>query len=1002
MSQNQSKKTGAVLVVGGGISGMQSALDLAETGYKVYLVEQKPAIGGTMAMLDKTFPTNDCAMCTMSPKLVDTGRHLNVEIITNAEVLGLEGEPGNFKARVLKRARCVIEDKCIACGACAEECPIEVPSEFDGGLGMRKAIYKMYAQATPNAYAVDKENCIECGACEDACEAGAIDHDMEDEELVLEVGSVILSPGFEPIDPTPYGELGWGIYQNVLTSVQFERMLSASGPFQGHVSRPSDQKEPKRIAFVQCVGSRDVNRGKDYCSAVCCMYATKQAIIAKEHIDGLDATIFYMDIRAYGKDFEKYYDRARLQNGVRYEKSMISSVKELQQSKNLLIRYRTADGELKEEEFDMLILSVGLKPSSTAKELAEAVGVELDEDGFCRCEEFNPSGTTRPGVYAGGAFVAPKDIPETVGDASCAAAQAARILSEARGSLAQVQEFPPEKDVLNEDPRVGAFICNCGINIGSVVKVPEVVEYAKSLPGVVHAEEFLFTCSQDNIDRIKERIKEHKLNRVMVASCTPRTHAPLFMSSIREAGLNPYLYEQANIREHASWVHRDNPEAATEKAKDLVRMAVAKVKLAKPVHTSSVDLNRKALVVGGGLSGLTAALNLANQGFGVYVVERKPELGGNAHHVKYTIDGSNPQQLIKDLSAQANEHPLVEVFTGAEISEVAGYLGNYKTTINIGGESKVVEHGAVIIATGAQEAKPNEYLYGENEAVLTQRELEDKLANGGLSGVNNVVMIQCVGSRQEGRPYCSRICCTHAIKNALKIKKDNPDTNVVILYRDIRTYGLKERYYRQAREQGVVFVRYELEEKPQVSAVGDKITVSVTDPVLKQRLELNADLLVLSTGIVPESGSEELSQIFKVPLNADGFYSEAHMKLRPVDFAADGLYLCGLAHSPKLIGESLAQANAAAIRAVTLLSKDRLESLGIVATVNEKWCKGCGLCVSICPYDARVMDESKGVAGVREVLCQGCGACVAACPSGASQQNGFEKEQIIAMVDAAL
>lgn len=1000
--------TGAVMVVGGGISGMQSALDLAEAGYKVYLVEQKPAIGGTMAMLDKTFPTNDCAMCTMSPKLVDVGRHLNVDIITNAEVLGVEGEPGNFKARVLKRARYVDEDKCIACGRCAEECPVKVPSEFDGGLGTRKAIYKMYAQATPNAYAIDKTKCLKfknpkaCGKCLKVCEANAINHNMEDEELELEVGSIILSPGFEPIDPTPYGEYGWGIYDNVITSVQFERMLAASGPYQGHVVRPSDHKEPKKIAFIQCVGSRDVHRGKSYCSAVCCMYATKEAIIAKEHVNGLEATIFYMDVRAYGKDFEKYYDRARQQYGVRYVRSMISSVKELQQSKNLLIRYLTPEGEYKEEEFDLLVLSVGLKPSSTAKKLAEAVGVELDEDGFCRCDEFNPCSTTKPGIFAGGAFVAPKDIPETVGDASSAAAQAARVLAEARGTLAQVKEYPPEKDVSGEEPRVGAFICNCGINIGSVVNVPDVVEYAKEIPGVVHAEEFLFTCSQDNIDRIKQRIKEHNLNRVVVASCTPRTHAPLFMASIREAGLNPYLYEQANIREHASWVHQDNPEAATEKAKDLVRMAVEKVKLAKPVHTSTFEINRKALVIGGGPSGMTAALNLAGQGFSVYLVEKELQLGGNARLLKHTIDGSNPQKLVENLSGQVNEHPLVEVLTGTEIIEVSGYLGNYKTTVKTESETKVLEHGVVIVASGAEEAKPNEYLYGEHDGVLTQRELEARLEDGMLDGVKNVVMIQCVGSRQEGRPYCSRICCTHAIKNALTIKKKNPDVNVFILYRDIRTYGMKEKYYRQARERGVIFIRYELEEKPEVNAVGDTLEVKVNDPVLNRQLVLDADLLVLSTGIVPRKDSEKLSRMYKLPLNADGFYNEAHMKLRPVDFAADGLYLCGLAHSPKLINESLAQANASAIRAVTLLAKDRLESLGIVATVNEKWCKGCGLCVNICPYGARVIDENRNVAVVREVLCQGCGACVAACPSNASQQNGFEKQQILTMIDAAI
>lgn len=1001
------KKIGAVLVVGGGISGMQSALDLAESGYRVYLVEKKPAIGGTMARLDKTFPTNDCAMCTMSPKLVDVGRHLNIEIITGAELVGLEGEAGNFKATVLQKARCVDIEKCIGCGACAEKCPVKVVDDFDGGLRKRKAIYKLYAQATPGAYAIDTTKCLKiknpkaCGKCLEACPAGAINHQMPDTTLELNVGAVILSPGFEPMDGDLREEFGWGRYDNVLTSLQFERLLSASGPTMGHLVRPSDHVEPKKIAFIQCVGSRDRAKGNQYCSAVCCMYATKHAIIAQEHEPGLETKIFYMDIRAYGKDFEKYYDRARLQHGVKYEKAMISSVKEDPQTKNIIVRYRNSDGKLTEEQFDMLVLSVGLNPSAGNADLAKACGIELDSFGYCKTIEFRPGETSREGVFASGAFCGPRDIPETVVDASAAAANAARLLSEVRGTLSKVKEYPPERDISEEDPRVGVFVCNCGINIGSVVKVPEVVEFAKTIPGVVHAEEFLFSCSQDSIKNIKARIEEHKLNRVVVASCTPRTHAPLFMSSIREAGLNPYLFEQANIREHSSWVHRDNPVAATEKAKDLVNMAVAKAKLLKPVYTSFMDINRRALVIGGGIAGMTNALNLADQGFKVVLVERSDKLGGNALEIKYTIKGNDPAFIVKKLIADVNNHPNIELYLRSEVKEVAGYLGNYKTTLSTPSGDKNVDHGVVIVATGAQEATTNEYLYGQHPAVVTQRQLEQKLASGGIGSAKNIVMIQCVGSRNSDRPYCSRICCYNAIKNALKIKEQNPDANIFVIYRDIRTYGFYETYYAEARKKGVIFVRYTLEEKPQVTANGDKLTVTVKDPILNKVLQLDTDLLVLSTGIIPSEGTDTLSQIFKVPLNADGFYSEAHMKLRPVDFAADGLYLCGLAHSPKLIDESIAQANAAAVRAVTMLSKDKLESLGNVAMVNPKWCKGCGICVEACAYGARVMNEQTKVAEVLDVLCQGCGACVAACPSGASQQKGFEKAQILAMLDAS-
>lgn len=1001
------KQIGAVLVVGGGISGMQSALDLAESGYQVYLVEKKPAIGGTMARLDKTFPTNDCAMCTMSPKLVDVGRHLNIEIITGAELVGLEGEPGNFKAKVLQQARCVSLEKCIGCGACAEECPVKVDDDFDGGLGKRKAIYKLYAQATPNAYAVDKAKCLKlknpkaCGKCLKACPAEAIDHSTPDTTLELEVGAVVLSPGFDPMDGDLRGEFGWGIYQNVLTSLQFERLLSASGPTMGHLARPSDHVEPKKIAFIQCVGSRDAAKGNPYCSAVCCMYATKHAIIAQEHEPGLQTKVFYMDVRAYGKDFEKYYDRARIQHGVKYEKAMVSTVKEDPNTKNLIVKYRNADGSFTEEEFDMLVLSVGLKPSAGNNNLAKACSIELDSYGFCKTLEFSPGQTTRAGVFAGGAFCAPKDIPETVVDASAAAANASRFLSAVRGTMSKIKEYPEERDITQEDPRVGVFVCNCGINIGSVVRVPEVAEYAKTIPEVVYTEEFLFSCSQDSIEKIKASIIEQKLNRVIVASCTPRTHAPLFMSSLKEAGLNPYLFEQANIREHSSWVHRDNPDAATEKAKDLVNMSVAKVKLLKPVYTSFMDINRQALVIGGGIAGMANALNLAGQGFKVYMVERTGKLGGQALDVKYTIKGNNPAELVDKLIAEVNSNSNIDLNLESTVKEVAGYLGNYKTTLATPFGDKKIEHGVVVVATGAEPAETTEFLYSQHTAVLTQRELEQKLAGPGVGNAQNIVMIQCVGSRNEERPYCSRICCYNAVKNALKIKEQNPGANVFVLYRDIRTYGFYETYYAEARKQGVVFVRYTLDDQPKVEAKGDKLKVAIKDPILNKTLDLDTDLLVLSTGIIPAQGTDALSQIFKVSLNADGYFLEAHMKLRPVDFAADGLYLCGLAHSPKLIEESIAQANAAAVRAVTMLSKDKLESLGNVAIVNPKWCKGCGLCVEACSYGARVMNELTNVAEVRDVLCQGCGACVAACPSGASQQKGFEKEQILAMLDAS-
>ncbi len=995
------KKKGAVLVIGSGISGMQSSLDLAEAGFKVYLIERKPSIAGTMPMLDKTFPTNDCSMCILSPKVVDVGGHMNIEVMTMSELIGLEGEPGNFQASIKTHPRYVDVDLCVSCGRCETVCPQTVTNKFNQGLDECKAIYKPYAQAFPNAYVIDKENCIECGQCEEKCGRNAIDHNMQEEVKSLAVGAVILSPGFDIFDAGLRGEFGFGVYDNVVTSLQFERLLSASGPNQGHLIRPSDEKEPKKIAFIQCVGSREPGKERNYCSGVCCMYATKEAMVAQEHAPGLQTSIFCMDVRAYGKGFEQYYKRGQDEYGIQYVKCMVSSVKELQQSNNLLLRYSMPDGSLQEEEFDMVVLSVGIQPSEGTVELARVAGVGLDEFGFCKTEG-EMCTTSHEGVFVAGTFAGPKDIPETVAESSAAAAYVSRLLSDVRGTCTETKPDIPERDVSEEPPRVGVFVCNCGINIGSVINVPEVAKYAKTLKDVAHASEFLFACAQDSLEKIKKRIKSQKLNRVVVASCTPRTHAPLFQNAISEAGLNPYLYEHVNIREHSSWVHKDECDKATEKAKDLIRMSVAKSRTLSPIYTTFTDINRKALVVGGGAAGMSASISLAEQGFDVYLVEKTTELGGNLKELHYSIDGQEPGTILEDMKNKVTDHAGINVLTGSEVVEVGGYPGSYRTKINTAGKMQEIVHGCTVLATGAGEVKPSEYHYGENPKVVTQTELEGKISRGEMTGIKNVVMIQCVGSRSEERPYCSRICCTQAVKNALKIKETNPAANVYVLYRDIRVYGTKEKYYTEARQKGVIFIRYEPEAKPEVIAGENGVEVKIKDHILGYTLSIDADVLALSTGVMPGADNEKLSQLFKASLNDEGFLLEAHMKLRPVDFAADGLYLCGLAHSPKLVSESIAQANAAAMRAVTLLSKDRLQNVAMTATVDEETCIGCGLCVKSCSYDARYIDEDTGVAGVTGVLCQGCGACVVACPSGASQQKGFEKGQMLALMKAAM
>ncbi|HDH25622.1 MAG TPA: FAD-dependent oxidoreductase [Actinobacteria bacterium] len=1473
ISESARGKTGAVLVVGAGIGGMQASLDLANAGFKVYLVEQGPAIGGAMAQLDKTFPTNDCAMCTMAPRLVDVGRQKDIEVITLADVDGIVGEPGNFTVSLTRRARFIDVEKCTGCGECAEVCPVNVKSEFNLALSDRKAVYRPYPQAYPNAFAIEKDGkkspckvacpakinaqgyvrlisqgkfiealslirernpfpgicgrvchhpcetacmrqeidepiairplkrfvtdyaiaqgeeapvvpprtsearvaivgagpsgltcalrlaemgystvvidaadspggmmtgclpdyripvdiarydidrilshgielrlgtrvgqdttlaqlrdeygavyvsigaqdpaplplegvetqgvlygvpflraakrsetpegfgkrvvvigggnvgidcaktasrmgadevhlacletrdlkspdrmpahaweieeaeeesvilhpcvgpkrvltengrvmgletrvctavfdrngkfspqydddvpsalikadtiiiaigqrsdltgfedldhergritvdpitfqtsipnvfaggdivsgpasvveavqcgneaavsidrflrgedlasgrvvdeetidevrewlpasprvdlpkaaaderrkdfreiesgyteemaiaeanrclscsvCAECLQCVEACKAEAIDHAMTDDHVELNVGAVVLAPGFTLYDTDRKLEFGSAWTPNVISSLQFERILSASGPYEGQVLRPSSGEHAKRIAFIQCVGSREEDH--DYCSSVCCMYATKEAIIAMEHEPDMECTIFFMDLRAFGKGFEAYYERAK-ELGVRYVRCRPSAVSQIEGSDDLRVEYIDEQGHTAFADSDLVVLSAGLEPSAGGRTLSERLGVELDVNHFASTCAFTPVVTSQPGIYVCGTFSEPKDIPETVTEASGAAAQAMALLSESRHSLVTRKEYPPEKDVRGQRPRIGVFICHCGINIGGVVDVPATVEFAQSLPGVAYAEHNLYTCSSDTQDKIKGLIEEHQLNRVIVASCTPRTHEPLFRDTIREAGLNPYLFEMANIRDQCSWVHRNEPAAATEKAKELVKMAVAKSRLLEPLYIRPVPVTSAALVIGGGIAGMSAALNLADQGFAVHLVERESELGGNLRHIRYLLGNeADPQVELETIIKKVRAHPNVNLWLDSTIRRVDGFVGNFVSTIVRGDEEELVEHGVVIVATGAEAYAPTEYLYGSDERVITQRQLEERLADGKLDA-KRIVMIQCVGSREEGRMYCSRICCGQAIKNALKIKADHPKSDVFVLYRDVRTYGFKEQYYTEARRQGVRFVRYDPENKPTVGAQGERLRVEAFDPVLQTTLAIDADLVVLAPAIVPRKDAEDVAQMLKVPLTGEGFFLEAHMKLRPVDFSADGVFLAGLAHSPKGINESIAQAQATAARAATILCKDEYTPEAIIASVDEEVCAGCGICVSVCSYDAPeiIKVHGRSVSHVNQALCKGCGACASACPSGAMQQLGFRPRQIAEMVSAAL
>ena len=1006
---------GDVMVVGGGISGIQAALDLAETGFKVFLVDKSPAIGGKMAQLDKTFPTNDCSMCIESPKFIECDRHPNIEILTYTEVERVEGEAGEFKVTLLKKPRYIIEDRCTGCTTCVEYCPVKVPDKYNQNLSLNKAIHIYFSQAVPLITYVDPDSCLyfqdeKCNICIGACKNDAIDLHQKAEKLEVEVGAIVLSPGFEIFNPGLRNDYGYGKMENVVTSLDFERLLCATGPYEGEIRRPSDKKHPHNIAWIQCVGSRQViEGGNTYCSGVCCAYTQKQVILTKDHDAEASCTIFHNDIRSFGKDFERFYQRTENLPGVEFIRSYVSIGKEIPDTKNVTIRYATEKDGVKEKEFDLVVLSVGLEPPMEVKKLADTFGVELNAHNFCLTHPVNPIETSRPGIFVSGAFQGPIDIPESVMGASGADALCSQLLKYRRGKLDEERQYPSERDVLKEEPRVGVFVCHCGANIGRVVNVPEVVEYAAGLDHVVHAQESIFACSTDNAQQISNTIREKGLNRVVVAACTPRTHEPLFRDTVREGGINQYYFEMANIREHCSWVHSKEKEDATEKAKDIVRMSVARTARLAPLQEFELPVDKRALVVGGGPAGMTSALSLANQGFEVFLLEKEKDLGGMARRLYFTLEGTDVQAYLKETVRAVYKHPSIHVLLDATIHEVSGYVGNFTTRVTAERMDREIHHGITVIATGAEEYKPVEYLYGEDDRVLTSVELGEKIAaeDETVCNADSLVMIQCVGCRNEDRNYCSRVCCSHSVKNALKLKSLNPDMDITILYRDMRTYGFKEDYYRDAAEKDVKFIRYEPQDPPKVEAAKEGgrsiLRVAVTDFILDKKLVIDANILTLAAAVIPAATTAEVAKLFKVSLNPDGFFQEAHVKLRPVDFAADGVFLCGTAHYPKHITEAISQAYGAAGRAATILTKDSVVASGAVCEVNENDCVSCGACISVCTYDAITFEDTpKGKkARVNPILCKGDGLCNSRCPTGAIFLKHFTDEEILSQIDAA-
>lgn len=1002
------EKVGAVLVIGAGVGGIKAALDLAESGFQVYLVDRSSTIGGTVAQLEKWFPDNGCELCKLLPTfnrdecsqfcLRRNFSHPNIEFIPNTRVEKVEGQPGNFEISIKKESRWLIRERCIGCSDCIDVCPVEVPDEFTEGLQNRKAVYVENPQILPNVYTIDREYCTRCGKCMEICPTSAIDLYLPDESSEIVAGAIIIATGLEEYDAAEMGQYGFGRYANILNNTQLERLLASAGLTGGKLLRPSDGEVPQKIAFLQCVGSRDMKR--NYCSAACCMYAVKEAILIKEQNREAQVTIFYMDLRAFGKGYYQYYLKAK-DLGVKFIRSRASTIRENPQNRNLQVVARAEDGRSISSEFDLVVLSIGQCPSRYTAELSQVLGVDVNKWGFIETPDFWPVRTSREGIYVCGSAIGPADITETVVQASAAAAGASVLLSSTRDEMVAKKIEHTEVKASDEDAKIAVFICQCGQEIDTVVDVEQIIASVQTIPVVTHIETDPYLCLPETLENVKQTVTEIEANRVVLCACAPYHYQKLFNDMMREVGIDSSLWQLVNFREQIAWVHKDNKPLATDKALSALAMTIEQLRVQESVPITSIPINHQCLIIGGGISGLISALYLAEQGFDVHLLEKTTELGGHAKEIYYDLGNQDPQGFINDILEKVKTNGRINLYLEAELLEISGHAGDFHTRVKVGEDINILEHGAVIIATGAKDYQPTEYQYGQNERIITQKELQKCLTEGNIGEPSAVVMIQCVGSRNEEHPYCNRTCCSEAIVNALEIKKQRPDTNVYILNRDIMTYGFTEEYYTQAREADILFIRYEQGREPDVNINNEAITVTVNDPALPGSLEIEADLLALSTGIVA-GDNQQLAEILSLELTEDGFFKEVDTKFRPVDTLVDGVFVCGLAHAPKSLNEEIVQAQAAAQRASGLLVRDKLESGRIVSEVDERRCSGCGLCVTVCPFKARWIDEERKVAIVEEPLCQGCGTCVALCPNGAAELRGLKDKQILSMIEVAL